>query len=119
VRIAANGVVSALNTVDIRPQVTSTVAKVHIKEGQFVRAGDLLFTLDSRTDEVNLAKALAQLDKDLATLADNQRQLARSKELLAKNSWHRVRSIRVRPWLMRSRPSSLPTRQPLPLLASR
>ncbi|MBC3876349.1 efflux RND transporter periplasmic adaptor subunit [Undibacterium sp. FT79W] len=84
VRIAANGMVSALNTVDIRPQVTSTVAKVHIKEGQFVRAGDLLFTLDSRTDEVNLAKAQAQLDKDLATLADNQRQLARSKELLAK-----------------------------------
>jgi multidrug resistance efflux pump len=49
--------------VDIRPQITSTVTKVHIKEGQFVRAGDLLFTLDSRTDEVNLAKAQAQLDK--------------------------------------------------------
>ncbi|WP_423002009.1 efflux RND transporter periplasmic adaptor subunit [Undibacterium sp. JH2W] len=84
VKITANGVVSPLNTVDIRPQVTSTIAKVHIKEGQFVKAGDLLFTLDSRADEVNLAKAQAQLDKDLATLADNQRQLVRSKDLFAK-----------------------------------
>ncbi|MFZ6771967.1 efflux RND transporter periplasmic adaptor subunit [Undibacterium sp. SXout7W] len=84
VRITANGVVSALNTVDIRPQVTSTVSKVHIKEGQFVRAGDVLFTLDSRPDEVNLAKAQAQLDKDLATLADFQRQLVRSRDLVAK-----------------------------------
>jgi len=84
VRISANGVVSALNTVDIRPQVTSTIAKVHIKEGQFVKAGDVLFSLDSRPDEVNLAKAQAQLDKDLATLADYQRQLARSKDLVSK-----------------------------------
>ncbi|MFZ6872445.1 efflux RND transporter periplasmic adaptor subunit [Undibacterium sp. Di27W] len=84
VKITANGVVSPLNTVDIRPQVTSTIAKVHIKEGQFVKTGEVLFTLDSRADEVNLAKAQAQLDKDLATLADNQRQLVRSKDLFAK-----------------------------------
>lgn len=84
VRLSANGVVSAVSMVDIRAQVSSTIAKVHIKEGQFVRAGELLFTLDSRADEVNLAKAQAQLEKDLATMADNQRQLARSKELLEK-----------------------------------
>ncbi len=84
VRLQANGVVSSLNTVDIRPQITSTVTRVHIKEGQFVRAGELLFTLDSRNDEVNLAKAQAQLDKDMATLADLQRQLVRSKDLVSK-----------------------------------
>ncbi|MBI1772984.1 MAG: efflux RND transporter periplasmic adaptor subunit [Burkholderiales bacterium] len=84
VRITANGVVSALNSVDIRPQVSSTIARVHIKEGQFVKAGDVLFTLDSRADEVNLAKAQAQLDKDLATQADYQRQLVRSKDLVSK-----------------------------------
>ncbi len=84
VRITANGVVTALNTVDIRPQVSSTIAKVHIKEGQFVKAGDVLFTLDSRVDEVNLAKAQAQLDKDLASLADFQRQLVRNKDLVSK-----------------------------------
>lgn len=84
VRLSANGVISALNTVDVRAQVSSTVSKVHIREGQFVRAGDVLFTLDSRIDEVNLAKAQAQLDKDMATLADNQRNLERNKDLFAK-----------------------------------
>ncbi|MBX9902160.1 MAG: efflux RND transporter periplasmic adaptor subunit [Burkholderiaceae bacterium] len=84
VKLSANGVVSALNMVDIRAQVTSTVAKVHIKEGQFVRAGEVLFTLDSRNDEVNLAKAKAQLDKDMATLADFERQYARNKDLVEK-----------------------------------
>lgn len=84
VKLSANGIVTALNTVEIRPQVSSTIVKVHIKEGQFVRKGDVLFTLDSRADEVNLAKAQAQLDKELATLADNQRQLNRSKDLFEK-----------------------------------
>jgi RND family efflux transporter MFP subunit len=58
---------------------------VLIKEGQFVKAGDLMFTLDARTDEANAAKARAQLVKDNAALADAQRQLARSQDLLAKN----------------------------------
>ncbi|MFC0349453.1 efflux RND transporter periplasmic adaptor subunit [Undibacterium danionis] len=84
VKLSANGVVSSLNIVDVRPQVSSVIEKVHIKEGQFVRAGDLLFTLDNRADIANLAKAQAQLDKELATLAENQRQLMRSKELFEK-----------------------------------
>lgn len=84
VRLKANGVVSSLNIVDVRPQVSSVIERVHIKEGQFVRAGDLLFTLDNRTDTVNVSKAQAQLDKELASLAENQRQLARSKELFDK-----------------------------------
>lgn len=84
VKLSANGIVTPLNIVEIRPQVSSTITKVHIKEGQFVHTGDLLFTLDNRADEVNLAKALAQLDKEMATLADNQRQFNRSKELFEK-----------------------------------
>ena len=85
VKLSANGVVTALNTVEIRPQVSSTIAQVHIKEGQFVHKGDLLFTLDNRVDQVNLAKAQAQVDKELATLADNRRQFNRSKDLFEKN----------------------------------
>ncbi len=83
--LQGNGVVSALTSVDLRSQVTSTVSKVHFSEGQFVKAGQLLFTLDSRTDEANLAKARAQLVKDQATLADTQRQFERSKQLLEQN----------------------------------
>jgi RND family efflux transporter MFP subunit len=84
VRVEANGYVSSLNSVEVRPQVTNVIAKVHVKEGQFVKAGELLFTLDDRADRVNLQKAEAQLARDRATLADLERQLTRSKELLAK-----------------------------------
>lgn len=85
VQLEATGTVTALNSVDVKPQVSSTVTAVHFKEGQFIKAGQLLFTLDSRADETNVAKAQAQLQKDLASLADAQRQLTRSKELLAQN----------------------------------
>ncbi|BDT67380.1 multidrug resistance protein MdtA [Comamonadaceae bacterium OS-1] len=85
VLLKATGTVTALTSVDVKAQVTSVVAKVHIEEGQFVKAGQLMFTLDSRVDEANLAKARAQLAKDTAALADAKRQLARSKDLLAQS----------------------------------
>ena len=83
VQLEATGTVTAATSVDVRPQVSSVIAKVHVREGQFVKAGELLFTLDTRTDAANVARAQAQLAKDQATLADAQRQLARSRELLA------------------------------------
>lgn len=83
--LEATGTVSALTSVDVKPQMASVVTQVHVKEGQFVRRGDLLFTLDSRSDQANLGKAQAQLQKDLAALADAQRQFARSQELFAQN----------------------------------
>jgi RND family efflux transporter MFP subunit len=85
VMLEATGTISALNSVEIRPQVSSVITQVNIREGQFVKAGQLLFTLDARTDEVNLAKARAQLARDQASLADAQRQLKRSRELLEQN----------------------------------
>ncbi|HEX6708614.1 MAG TPA: efflux RND transporter periplasmic adaptor subunit [Albitalea sp.] len=85
VQLEATGTVTALTSVEIRPQVSSTIEKIHIREGQFVRKGEPLFTLDSRADQTNVAKAQAQVQKDLASLADAERQLARSKELVAQN----------------------------------
>ncbi len=84
VALEAIGTVASLNTVDVKPQIGNAIAKVHIKEGQFVRSGDLLFSLDDRSDRANLEKAQAQLARDEAALADLDRQLTRSKELLAK-----------------------------------
>ena len=81
----ATGTVTALNSVDVRPQVSSVITQVHIREGQFVKKGQLLFTLDARNDEVNVTKAKAQLAKDMASLADAQRQLARSRDLYVQN----------------------------------
>src|SRR4051794_191493 len=42
VRLTANGTVTALQTVDVRSQITSIVKTVHIREGQFVHAGEPL-----------------------------------------------------------------------------
>jgi len=83
--LEAPGAVVPVSSVDVRPQVTSVVTRVHVREGQFVKAGELLFTLDARGDEANVAKLRAQMAKDEAALADAQRQLARSRELLAQN----------------------------------
>jgi RND family efflux transporter MFP subunit len=80
--LAATGAVSSLNRVEIRPQVSAAIAQVHVKEGQAVQAGQLLFTLDSRAAEVRVVQAQAQLQRDQATLADAERQLARSRDLL-------------------------------------
>ncbi len=83
VQLEAIGTVTSANSVDVRPQVSSVITRVLVREGQFVKAGELLFTLDTRTDETNVAKAQAQLARDQATLADAQRQLARSRDLFA------------------------------------
>ena len=85
VSLEAIGTVTPLSSVDVKPQVNSVVTQVHVKEGQFVKAGELLFTLDARPDVANVAKVRAQLVKDQAVLDDAQRQLARSRDLLAKN----------------------------------
>ena len=81
VRVRANGTVTALQSVDFRPQITSTVARVHIREGQNVKAGEPLVSLDSREAQANLQKALAQIEKDKADLANAKRNLERQQEL--------------------------------------
>jgi len=82
--LQANGTVTPISTVDLHPQTTSTIAKVHIKEGQFVKSGELMFTLDDRTERANMDKANAQVERDRASLADYERQYKRALELLEK-----------------------------------
>jgi RND family efflux transporter MFP subunit len=76
--IEATGTIAAASIVDIRPQITNIVSKVNISEGQIVKKGDLLFTLDDRTDKANFDRAQALAN-------DAKRQLARAKELVTKN----------------------------------
>jgi len=81
VRIRANGTAVALQSVDIRAQITSTVREVHIREGQTVARGDLLVSLDSRAEEAGVKKAEAQVEKDRADLANGLRTLERQRRL--------------------------------------
>ena len=85
VLLSANGTVSPISTVDLHPQTTSTIAKVHVKEGQFVKQGELMFSLDARTEAANVEKADAQVAKDRAALADLERQYKRAQELRSQN----------------------------------
>jgi membrane fusion protein, multidrug efflux system len=64
--LTAIGSASAYSTVSIESQVNAVLDEVHIKEGQFVRKGDLLFTLDARPFEAALAQAQANLARDKA-----------------------------------------------------
>ena len=83
VRLRANGTVVALQSVDLRAQLTSTVREVHIREGESVARGQLLVSLDSRAEEAALKKAEAQVQKDRADLANAQRTLERQRQLFA------------------------------------
>ncbi|MBI3367521.1 MAG: efflux RND transporter periplasmic adaptor subunit, partial [Burkholderiales bacterium] len=85
VTVESAGTVVALDSVDVRPQITGTIAEVLVKDGQFVRRGEPLFRLDDRADRANLERAKAQLLRDQATLADLDRQWKRAQELRAQN----------------------------------
>lgn len=83
--VEATGTVVPVLTVDVKPQVSSVVKTVHVKEGQFVKAGEPLFTLDARVDEANVEKLRAQMVRDQTSLADLERVLERNRELREKN----------------------------------
>jgi multidrug efflux pump subunit AcrA (membrane-fusion protein) len=76
--IEATGTIISSSIVDIRPMITSTVKTIHVKDGQEVKEGELLFTLDDRNDRANYEKLKALAD-------DAQQQYLRAKELVAKN----------------------------------
>jgi multidrug efflux system membrane fusion protein len=56
-----------------------------VREGQSVKAGDILFELDDRNVQADLSKAEAQAQRSKATLADLERQYARAQDLFKKN----------------------------------
>ena len=83
--LQANGSVTPISRVDLHPQTSRTIAKVHIREGQFVKAGQPMFSLDARSDRAAIDRAQAQVVRDEAALADVLRQHRRGLELLAQN----------------------------------
>jgi multidrug efflux system membrane fusion protein len=76
-QITAIGTVEPYAQVSVRAQVGGELMRVHIKEGQDVRKGDLLFTLDPRTAEAMLAQAQANVSKDRVQVQQARAALAR------------------------------------------
>jgi RND family efflux transporter MFP subunit len=73
----------AINTIEIKPRVTGYLQAVHFRDGDFVRAGQLLFTIDPRPAQAQLDQARAQLAKAEAALVNARTELARSRTLAA------------------------------------
>jgi len=81
-----SGRLEAIDRVEIRPLVSGTLSTVHFKDGQLVKKGDLLFTIDPRPFAAELARAEAQLAAIEARVAYTASDLARSQRLLADNA---------------------------------
>jgi multidrug efflux system membrane fusion protein len=81
VTIPAVGTAEALQTVQVRAQVTGQLSDVRFTEGQEVKKGQELFTLDPRPFQAALAQAEAVLTRDTATANNAERQRANYEDL--------------------------------------
>jgi len=79
--IGAVGTAEAESTVEIRAQVTGQLGQIHFAEGQDVRKGQLLFSLDARPFEATLRQAQAMLERDSAQADNAELQRKRAEEL--------------------------------------
>ncbi len=92
VQLKAIGNVQANSTVAVTPQASGRITGVFFQKGQEVRKGQLLFTLDDRTQTASIqqaqgtvAKSLAQVQQARATLAKDQGLVEQARATLAKD----------------------------------
>jgi multidrug efflux system membrane fusion protein len=71
------GNVEAYSTITVKAQVGGELTKVSFHEGDSVKKGDLLFTIDARPYEAALSQAQANLARDTAALSQAEANLAR------------------------------------------
>ncbi|KVV01954.1 MULTISPECIES: efflux RND transporter periplasmic adaptor subunit [unclassified Pseudomonas] len=83
--VSAIGAVLSLHSVMIRPQIDGILTQLLVKEGQSVKAGDLLATLDDRSIQASLDQANAQLGQNQAQLRVAQIDLKRYQLLSVDN----------------------------------
>src|SRR6185503_411844 len=72
----------AVDSVEIRARVSGYLQKVAFKDGQIVKQGDLLFTIDRRPFETALAQVRATLTQARANLAYTESDLTRASQLV-------------------------------------
>ena len=79
VELVAVGNVEAYSTISVKSQVTGELQRAYFREGDVVKKGDRLFTIDPRPLEASLKQAEATLARDEALLNQAEAQIARDR----------------------------------------
>jgi RND family efflux transporter MFP subunit len=83
--VVFTGNAAAVEEVDLRARVAGFVTKIHFSDGERVRQGQPLFSIDDRPYQIARDQAVAEVDKQTAELAELEREVARNAPLVAKN----------------------------------
>jgi multidrug efflux system membrane fusion protein len=81
IQVTAIGSVQSIATVMVKSRIDGQIAQVHFREGQEVKEGDLLFSLDDRALRAQLAQSEATLERDRASLQRAKLEVARQSGL--------------------------------------
>ncbi len=84
--IEAIGTIEAYNSITVYSRVVGQLLKIHFKEGQDVKKGDLIFTIDPAPFKEKLKNAEAKLAQDLAQLKYNEAEAKRYVYLFEKGA---------------------------------
>jgi len=77
------GYVHPKASVKIKPRITGQVKKILVKDGQFVKQGDVLYLIDDKLFQMELRKVAAQYSHTLAQVKLLERECARMKQLIS------------------------------------
>jgi membrane fusion protein (multidrug efflux system) len=80
------GRVEAVNRVEVKARVTGYLEDVLFKEGDLVKEGAPLYSIEKGLFEADVGQAEGALERSKASKALSELQLARAEDLLAKNS---------------------------------
>lgn len=97
VQVEVIGNVEAYSNVSVRTQMAGEIERAYFTQGQDVKKGQLLFTLDRRPFEATLSQLEANLARDQAQLANAQAQAERNNKLfqagiISKDQYETVRT---------------------------
>lgn len=90
VEVEAIGTVTPIASVALKSRLETTITAVHFEDGAKVNKGDVLFTLDARQIDAQIAQAEGNLAKSKSSLVGAERDVRRYSELIGKGATTQV-----------------------------